>query len=277
MWVVLVLTLLNGDDRPQRPLDPLPAVEDGRLRELSGLVASHKHPGVFWAHNDSGNPAALFALDRAGRTLACFSVAAPNIDWEDIAIDDAGHLYLGDIGNNLRILPIRVIYELAEPDPSQPPKGPLHPLRALAYRFEPGDLFDAEALFVDGPDLVLVEKRLDGQEPRLWSLSRDATSSIAKPARLELRGRLPGFREPATGASISENGRRLSICSTRVSRVYERTDAGSWQLRASHPHDNGAEYEAVAWDGVDLILASESGRRDRWADPCSLTDGSSLP
>ena len=33
------------------------------LHELSGIVASRKHPGVFWAHNDSGNPLELFAID----------------------------------------------------------------------------------------------------------------------------------------------------------------------------------------------------------------------
>ena len=38
-----------------------------------------------------------------GATRAAFPITGPMFhDWEDIAIDDAGHLYLGDIGNNCR-------------------------------------------------------------------------------------------------------------------------------------------------------------------------------
>ena len=35
---------------------------DAQLDELSGLAASHAHPGIYWANNDSGNGAALFAI-----------------------------------------------------------------------------------------------------------------------------------------------------------------------------------------------------------------------
>ena len=273
MEIVFLLGLLHWGVPPQvqaqaRP-EPMASVRESRLRELSGLVASRRHPGVFWAHNDSGNPPELFALDRNGRTLARYTVAAPNIDWEDIAIDDRGHLFLGDIGNNLRALPLRVIHELEEPDPAVTREGRLVPIRSFFYGFEPGDRFDAESLFVDGADLVLVEKRLDGQEARLWSLNRNSVSSLLKPAGLKPNGRLTGFREPATGASLSEDGRWLAVCSTRVSRVYARTEHGAWALHASLEHPGGEQYEAVAWEGSDLILASESGRRDRWVDPCS--------
>ncbi len=39
-------------------------------------------------------------------------------DWEDIAIDDAGHLYLGDIGNNDAKRDTLFVYEIDEPNPT---------------------------------------------------------------------------------------------------------------------------------------------------------------
>ena len=267
MLCLLLLLLSPLQEPASGGLEPLPAVEDFRLKELSGLVGSRRFPGVFWAHGDSGNPAALFALDRAGKTLARYPVQAPNVDWEDVAIDDAGHLYVGDIGNNLRILPVRVIYELEEPDPGNSQEERLKPIRSFVYRFPPKDSFDAEGLFVDGDSLVLIEKRHDGQEPRLLSLSRVTSGTLKDPVDLVQRGVLPGFKEAVTGASLSQDGRWLAVCSPGVSRVYGRAGSGGWELEAILRHANGAGYEAVAWDGADVVIAAESGRRDRWVNP----------
>src|SRR5690606_12327811 len=41
----------------------LGSVDDARLAELSGLAASRRHPGLFYAHNDSGDVARVFVLD----------------------------------------------------------------------------------------------------------------------------------------------------------------------------------------------------------------------
>ena len=99
------------------------------IQEASGIVASRRHPGIFWVHNDSGNPPALFAVRRDGSLVREYKVSAPNVDWEDIAIDDAGHLFLGDIGNNGLLLPLRMIYRLDEPDPAQPAENRWRSLR----------------------------------------------------------------------------------------------------------------------------------------------------
>src|SRR5206468_5329793 len=115
------------------PLEPLGRISDPNIRETSGIVKSRKHAGVFWVLSDSGNPSAIHAIRRDGRVLATFSVAAPNVDWEDIATDSAGHLYLGEIGNNGAMLPLRAIYQIDEPDPSRPSKTPLPVTLATYY------------------------------------------------------------------------------------------------------------------------------------------------
>ena len=93
-------------------------LDEKLIPEASGIVKSRRYPGIFWVHNDSGNPPLLFAIRGDGRIVRQFRLGVPNIDWEDIAIDDQGHLYLGDIGNNTGALPLRAIYRIDEPDPN---------------------------------------------------------------------------------------------------------------------------------------------------------------
>src|SRR5438552_1236875 len=96
------------------------------IGESSGIVASRKSPGVFWTHNDSGNPPVLYAIDQTGRLLGEFAVDAANRDWEDIAIDDAGHLYVAETGNNARQKIDLHVYRVDEPQVGGQTGRPLH-------------------------------------------------------------------------------------------------------------------------------------------------------
>jgi hypothetical protein len=79
----------------------------------------------FWAHNDSGNPAALYAITREGELIREYAVdGAPNVDWEDLATDDAGHLYVADVGNNGGQRKEVHVYRIDEPDPRRPLAAP---------------------------------------------------------------------------------------------------------------------------------------------------------
>src|SRR6516162_3823458 len=126
---LIVLGLASGT----APLEPLGRFDVQAIPEASGIVKSRRFPGIFWVHNDSGNPPLLFAVRRDGRIVRRFRVAVPNVDWEDIAMDDRGHLYLGDIGNNGGLLPLRVIYRIDEPDPSSPGDRPLPAAASTFY------------------------------------------------------------------------------------------------------------------------------------------------
>jgi hypothetical protein len=194
--VILVIAALGAD-----PLEPLGRLSDPTIRETSGIVKSRKHADVFWILSDSGNPPAIHAVRRDGRLLASYRVAAPNVDWEDVATDDSGHLYLGEIGNNGGLLPLRAVYRVDEPDPSRVSKGELPINLATYYRFpSKAERFDAESLFVIGKDAFLVAKRFDGRDAELFSVSLDPPSPLLRPAFPRKVGSLPGFTEPATGA-----------------------------------------------------------------------------
>ncbi|MBL7828751.1 MAG: hypothetical protein JNJ57_19100, partial [Saprospiraceae bacterium] len=69
------------------------------LKEVSGITRTAS--GTLWMHNDSHNPPELFSVDPySGRTLEVKKLPVPNLDWEDLASDTKGNLYIGDFGNN---------------------------------------------------------------------------------------------------------------------------------------------------------------------------------
>jgi hypothetical protein len=69
------------------------------LTESSGLELSAD--GNFWTHADGGNQPVLHKVNEAGKRLETLYIpGTTNLDWEDLAQDDNGNIYIGDFGNN---------------------------------------------------------------------------------------------------------------------------------------------------------------------------------
>lgn len=69
------------------------------MEEISGLT--FLNDTVLVGHNDGGNEPVLYFMSLKGKVFHHVTVTdAKNNDWEDIASDGKGHLYIGDIGNN---------------------------------------------------------------------------------------------------------------------------------------------------------------------------------
>ncbi len=258
---LMVLALIAGPP----VLEPLGHFDARAIPEASGIVKSRRFPGIFWVHNDSGNRPELFAVKSDGRIVRRFPLAIPNLDWEDIAIDDQGHLYLGDIGNNTGLLRVRTIYRLDEPDPTRledkERDRPVAATRTVHYVLPESNRFDAESLVYDRGTAILIAKYLDGRAAELFAVAIDPPSSQS-PKRAEpvrLIGKLPAFKEPATGADLSEDGTLLAVCSYAVTRVYRRSESPRWRLLAEVRYET-VPIEGITWDGGDLILAAEESR-----------------
>jgi hypothetical protein len=254
---LLALLAAGPGAAPDVRLERLGRLDHEPIREASGVVKSRRHDGVFWTHNDSGNPSALFAVRRDGSLIRSFAVAAPNIDWEDIAADDRGHLYLGDVGNNDGRLPLRAVYQVDEPDPSRDEPKPLKVKSAWHYRFPPSGRFDAEGLAIDGDRALIVAKTFDGRPAEVYALPLGPPAPLLRPATPERVGTLPGFTEPVTGADLSADGRRLVVCSTAAVGVFLRSGRDGWTPLALRSFRSGDDVEAVCWDGDDILLAGE--------------------
>src|SRR5688500_12139861 len=74
-------------------------VRSKSLDEASGLIVSSGHEGVYWTHND-GDDGYLYAIRSDGGIVGKIKARERFHDWEDIADDAKGNLFLADIGNN---------------------------------------------------------------------------------------------------------------------------------------------------------------------------------
>lgn len=138
------------------------------LTEISGIAASRKNPGVLWVHNDSGDGPRVYALRADGTHLGTYDLqGASAVDYEDIAIGPGpvlgvDYLYIGDIGDNLRVRSSVVVYRVPEPSVSltqSPVTVTLTGVDALPMQY-PTQAFDCETLMVDSrtADIYLVTK-----------------------------------------------------------------------------------------------------------------------
>jgi hypothetical protein len=144
-------------------------VADPQIVEASGLAVSRMHDGVLWVHNDSGDGARVFAIDREGVTLA--EIDFPGtlaLDWEDMAIGPGpepgvDYLYFGDIGDNGEIRATISVYRVAEPDPADG-DATIDDVTAIVLDYPDGS-HNAETLLVDPEtaDILVVTKERSGE------------------------------------------------------------------------------------------------------------------
>jgi len=211
--MLVALTACNAAER-KLPFEVAPGVlQVGRLRdpaitESSGVVASRKHTNVFWTHNDGGGAGKqfLFAIHRAGDTVAAIPVEGAKFDdWEDIAIDDSGHLFLADIGNNKADRHYISVYQIDEPDPKASRRpAPIQRQWRLSYPDKP---FDAESLFIWDGHGYIVSKVVDDAWAQIFGFP---LKDSKEPIQLKLVATTK-VDSPVSGADISPDGRLLAM------------------------------------------------------------------
>ena len=191
-------------------------------------MASRRHPGLLWTHNDSGDGPTLYCLRPDGSACGHWRVnGAGATDWEDIAAgpgprSSESYLYVGDIGDNAGRRPSVVVYRVPEPDigdrvgaasaggAAGGRGGTTAPAEALRLRYPDGP-HDAEALLVHPAtgDLYIVTK---GAEPGVYKaaapLSPSATVVLTLVSRLAAAETI---LDRITGGDVSPDGRRVIL------------------------------------------------------------------
>ena len=256
------------------------------IRESSALQASRNQPGVFWTLSDSGNPAAIYALARDGRLLGSFEIeGVTNNDWEAMALDDAGRIYIGDVGNNAnrrRDLEVLVVeeptVELEGNHRVGPPPAPLPVIERLPYHYreqvQPPDGrirdFDCEGLFWARGKLYLLTKERSSGGTVLYRFDQGATRPfLARVGRFDFGDFAGPSGMTTTGADASFDGATLAVLGYRAVFLFERPAEGDNYLSSQPTRtirlSQGVtkQAEGIAWDGEDLLISNEQGELHR--------------
>jgi hypothetical protein len=246
------------------------------ITESSGVAVSHRHRGVLWTHNDSGDGPFLYAVDSTGRRLATVRVrGAAMVDWEDVALgpcpDVGGHhpttdcLYIGDIGDNGGRRAYVTLYVVREPElPGASGIGATDAARSLRVRYADGP-HDAEALTVDrtGSACIITKGRggpilryaIPARAFRQESVTVRAVDTLAVMAPL-------AFERWVTGAAAAPSG-SLAVVRTYTDLYLYAIDHGRW-APAGRCHLGLAEPQGEGVDFLDertrsFVLTSERG------------------
>jgi hypothetical protein len=268
----LLAALLNACNAAEPGQEIAPGVRlfayirDPRIKESSGVVASRRHADVFWTHNDGGGPKkqVLYAIDGKGDTRASFSVIDVTLhDWEDIAIDNAGHLFIGDIGNNDAKRDTLAVYEIDEPNP-QTGTGSISPKREWKLKF-PGAPFDCESLFVWKDQGYVVSKVFDKARAQIFCFPLKETN---RPLTLELVATTK-IKSPVTGADISADGTLLGLVAKNGAYVF-RIDGDVTRVSNATPHHTKLKNEHIegcCFVPEGLLVTSERRTIFLFTDP----------
>ena len=145
------------------------------LHESSGLI---HYDGKLWTINDSGGDRVIYALDiETGKTIqAIYIENGNNVDWESLA-QDAGNIYICDIGNNYGRRDMLTIYKVSKD--SIPSSGNASiGTEKINYRYAGRSesatpwnrsAYDCEAVFVYGDSLYIFTKDWETRTSTLYT------------------------------------------------------------------------------------------------------------
>lgn len=241
-WVVccLVAESAMGQDHATvfGPGRALGKIEKTEINEASGLIAAVGNPHHFWTHNDSGDKARIFLIDRSAAYKATFYLGGITArDWEDIGMMERNgrhYVVVGDIGDNRGKRPYVQLHVFEEPvvDVEQLTVDTIlkERIRTFTLKYEDGPR-DAESLFFDPQDkrIYVISKR----ELEVGIYSSDLPETPVDTMILRKVGKLP--HTFITSAAISPDGTEILLKSLMEVFYWKRRPKESIPAALSRP------------------------------------------
>ena len=255
----------------------------GASKENSGIVKSRHYDDVYWVQNDSGDEPKVYPVHLDGslwtaeryQDMPGVEIAgAINVDWEDITMDDKGHLIVCDVGNNRNDRRDLVLYYLNEPSPIA---GRTTLKKKVFFRYPDqknypathSDFnYDCEGVFFANGKIYFISKNRSDTFTKLYRLDHydsEVTNELTYLDRFDIGGK-------TTAADATPDGRRLAVTTYRALWVFETdgvTDSYFDGKVYWLPFES-SQVEAVCFqDPETILLADEQSAkimRIRFAD-----------
>jgi hypothetical protein len=230
----------------------------GAISEASGIEISPDGKSL-WTHGDNGQRNALYRLNMAGEMEEAIEIpGTKNHDWEDLAQDGQGNIFIGDFGNNDNKRKNLQIYKW---NPKQPGKvETIHFSYADQKEFPPGKdnrNFDCEGFAWNAGHLYLFTKnRGRGKMIKCYRLPAEPGTYKAEPIEQINSG------PPVTSADFSPDGKLLALIGNGKVLLFPVTGG---KLLSGKPQEIKLELagqvEAVVFvNDTDFLFCNEDGR-----------------
>lgn len=251
--------------------------DDRALDEVSGVAVVRSKPELLWMHNDSGDTARMFAVNRQGKIALTVNLqGAGALDWEDC--DAQGdQVYAGDIGDNLLFRSNIQIYRFKEPKINASKTGVQLDLKPKEWQMMtlvwPDGAHNCESLAAT-PDgrLLLVSKEESGLSGFyvLDKPFKDKASVTLRKIGTFQFGMTGILTKLATGADFSPDGKKLVV--TTYSDLYEFPLGRSFDfsslrlvpLKEALPPQKQCEAVCYSLDGKTIYSTGEGKNQPVW-------------
>jgi WD40 repeat protein len=229
------------------------------LNESSGLARVKGSENTYWTHNDGGNTSELYEINKKGEEISRVNFPTlPNIDWEDLAQDNNGNVFIADIGNNANNRRDLKIYKV---NPTKPEAVETIGISYADQReFPPlrkDQNYDCEAVVYHQKKLYLFSKNrsADDKFVKMYVFPAEAGSYSAAPADSIY------IKTMVTSADISPDGRTLALLSYGKVFLFDISEGLNFRKPTSCIKIGRGQSEAIAFvNNTDFMFTNEHQR-----------------
>jgi hypothetical protein len=225
--------------------------------ESSGLARADIL-GTFYTQGDAGNSPIIYKIDATGQLLKQIRLSVPNQDWESLAQDNKGNIFVVDAGNNNNSRQDLAIYRLNPLKPKQ--VGTINFSYADQREFPPSKddrNFDCEAsLWCNGTIYLFTRDRANQATSKVYAVpDKPGQHSARLITSISIKGEV-------TDADLSPNGHRLVLLGKEELFLFEGADFQTLLKSTPQRIDlaGAGQTEGVVFtDDRTLVMTTEQG------------------